>query len=75
MPPLYSGTAPEDAEIQFLQKVKWLDRYGVHLFEVHVSYSISSLSTVVLNSRDHYENIWLPEFFCTFKNNLTTGFS
>lgn len=40
----YSGTAPEDAEIQFLQKVKWLDRYGVHLFEVHVSHL-----TVIVN--------------------------
>ena len=45
--PMCSGTAPEDAEIQFLQKVKWLDRYGVHLFEVHVSNSLCYIYTKV----------------------------
>ena len=34
---------------------------------VHTSMQISSLSTIVLNSRDWYEIIWLPEI-SRFKN-------
>ena len=30
----------------------------------------SSLSTVVLNSRDRYEKLWLPEFFALLKTTL-----
>ena len=29
-----------------------------------------SLSTVVLNSRDRYEKLWLPEFFALLKTTL-----
>ena len=32
---------------------------------------IVNISTVVLNSRDRYENVWLPDT----KNHLTAGFS
>ena len=31
---------------------------------------VVSLSTVVLNSRDRYENLWLPEFFALLKTTL-----
>ena len=30
----------------------------------------TSLSTVVLNIRDHYEKLWLPEFFALLKTTL-----
>ena len=33
-----------------------------------------SLSTIVLNSKDRYENAWLPDF-CTSKNHPTTNCS
>ena len=35
------------------------------------TYVCVSLSAVVLNSRDHYENVWLPKILLSSSNKLT----
>ena len=47
--------------------------FGMIYYYAYSAHSFVSLSTVVLNSRDWYEIVWLPEI-SHFKINLAIGF-
>ena len=34
-----------------------------------------SLSIVVLNSKDHQENVWLPKYMCLEKQSFKTNYN
>ena len=68
-PVAYVLHALTSAETQYAQIEKELLAivFACHHFE-------ASLSTLVLNSRDQHENLWLPQKMC-LENNLTTALS